>query len=153
MVVDHAGGSARIDHNAGKFRYKCQHGDPFQLKSTMDLLRERNAVDSQGFIEDKVLFEATAQHIYPDAVQRSWRAFHGLFRHVPDVFLSIEDGYMAGSPFMSSLVSLKAAHGNLRTSSTLGFAASMAGELPPSIRMADLRAALQAIGVPIANPK
>jgi hypothetical protein len=45
------------------------------------------------------------------------------------------------------MVKLTAAHGNLRTKSSSGFAVTMAGELPPVIRMVELGPALREMGI------
>lgn len=89
---------------------------------------------------------------YPDAVYRLWRSFHGLVKHTPDVMLNIQDGWFVGSTAMSTLFKLEASHGSLRAASSCGFAASMRGELPSTLRMQDLRAALQSLGVALPGP-
>ena len=150
ITVTNRNGVATIAHSAAGFRYEAQFGDPLQLKQVVDRLKAAGKLDAVGFVDDRVLFEATAAHVYPDVVQRLWRAFHGLFENVPDVFVSIDDGWYVGSPTMTRLLGgLRAAHGNLREASSCGFAATMSGPLPPVVRMADLRAAFRAAGVPL----
>jgi len=148
VVVVGRRGIANISQRAGRFRYQCEFGDPLKLQAILDQLRIRGEIDGDGFVEDRVLFEATTQHIYPDPVYRVWRAFHGLFEHTPDVFVSILDGWMVGSATMSRMCALQAAHGNLRELGSCGFAMTMAGELPPIVRMANLRSAFREAGVP-----
>jgi hypothetical protein len=148
MVIDRFG-RARITCSNGRFKYAVEKGDPLQLAGLLDELSKQGKLDADGFVADDVLFQATIGHTYPDAVARLWRAFHGLFVHVPDVLVSVQDGFVVGSKLMTTLVHMQGTHGNLRPASTFGFAASMAGELPPVLRMADLRAALQQAGVPL----
>ncbi|HOW69750.1 MAG TPA: hypothetical protein PKY77_04040 [Phycisphaerae bacterium] len=148
VVVDRQG-VAMISRSPAGFRYRVRSGDPLRLEPVLDQLRTAGKIDANGFVDDRLLFEATATHTYPDVVQRLWRAFHGLFSHVPDVFVSLEDGWYVGSPAMTKLLGgLRGAHGNLRGESSCGFATTMSGSLPGVVRMADLRAAFQAAGVP-----
>ncbi len=148
LAVLSKAGRARIVHCPEGFRYDPQVGDPLQLRAILERLRQEGRVGPEGVVDDRVLFEATADHLYPDAVARLWRAFHGLLEHTPDVFLSIEDGWHAGSPVQSTLVCLQAAHGSLRAPSSTGMSMTMAGPLPPMTRMIDLRVALCEAGVP-----
>lgn len=134
-------------------RYDCERGDPFELLSIIDDLRGRGLVDADGFIVDRVLFEATRAHKYPDAVYRIWRSFHGLMIYTPDVMVSVQDGWHCGSPFMSWLCDLQAAHGNLGQLSSYGFVMTTMGELPDIVRMEDLREELRRLGVPFASDR
>lgn len=151
VLVLSKSGRARITRSNAGFRYAPEVGDPLLLEPVLDSLRKQSKIDANGYIADAVLFEATADHVYPDAVARLWRAFHGLFVHVPDVFVSVEDGFEIGSRLQTQLVHMQATHGNLRPQSSWGFAASMAGDLPPTLRLADLRTAMQEAGVPLAD--
>lgn len=152
LIVADRRGVATIACSRTGFRYEVRSGDPLQLLPVLDRLRAEGHLDAAGFVEDRLLFEATAAHVYPDVVHRLWRAFHGLFTHVPDVFVSIDEGWYVGSPLMVRLLGgLRGAHGNLREASSCGFAATMAGSLPPVLRIADLRAAFRAAGVPLGG--
>ncbi len=130
------------------FRYQCEFGDPLALWPTLSQLSKQGSMDGDGFIDDRVLFEATVSTTYPDAVARLWRAFHGLVQHPPDVLVSMKSGYHCGSALMSSLVTLVGIHGSLRQESSSGFVMTTEGRLPPVLRMADLKPALQQLGVP-----
>ncbi|HPD28511.1 MAG TPA: hypothetical protein PLL20_00835 [Phycisphaerae bacterium] len=149
LVVLSRTGRARITHSAGRFAYRADFGDPLDLLPIYASLRAEGKVDADGFAGDGVLKEATATHSYPDVVHRLWRAFHGLVQHTPDVLVSTQDGYHCGSAFMSSIVHLTAAHGNLRRPSSTGFSMSMNGRLPEMVRMEDLRGELVRLGVPL----
>jgi hypothetical protein len=144
LIVLSRDGQAAITRSGSAFQYAPQRGDPLLLEP---VLAARGL--GPGPIGDAELLEATKDHIYPDAVARLWRAFHGLVTHTPDVFLSIEDGYHAGSAFMTQMIPLTAAHGSLRDTSTYGFAMSMAGDLPPCVRMSDLREELKELNIPL----
>ncbi len=149
VIVLNRNGRARISHTSAGYRYAPQYGDPLGLKSVLKGLAERGAVDADGFVADHVLFAATADHEYPDAVHRLWRAFHGLVEHTPDVLVSVKDGWICGSTFMSAMIDLAAAHGNLNRTSSTAFVMTTAGALPPVLRMEDLGAALRDVGVPV----
>jgi len=150
VIVVGRNGRARIWRRGDRYRYQPVHGDPLRLVPIRHELEQRGEIDGDGFVDDGALFEATTEHEYPDVVHRLWRAFHGLIQHTPDVLLSIEDGYHCGSKFMTELISLRAAHGNLNTLGSSGFVMSTAGRVDPVIRMEDLGGALRALGVRIS---
>lgn len=134
------------------YRYACDVGDPLLLRPVLDRLPRGSTADAPpGFIADAVLFAATQDHAYPDVVHRLWRAFHGLIAHTPDVMVAIGDGYHAGSGLFSTLLPLAAAHGNLRPPSSYAFATTTAGALPETLRIEDLRAALESLGVDVGG--
>lgn len=148
LVVLNKTGRATIQKSAQGFRYVPQSGDPLELQPILEVLKTEGQVDASGFVNDRALFEATLHHTFPDPLARLWRGFHGLVRHTPDVILALEEGYHTGSPLQTALINMVGVHGNLRQISSNGFALTTEGELPADIRMEDLRAALQAQGVP-----
>lgn len=152
LVVVGRDGLARISRSEAGFRYQPERGDPLELRPVLASLAEAGKVGPQGYVPDRVLFEATVDHAYPDAVARLWRAFHGLVEHTPDVLVSLADGYHAGSRLQTEMIALVGVHGSLRRMSTYGFAMTSEGSLPANIRMEDLREALRAAGVPF-GPK
>jgi len=152
IVVLDRDGEARISYRDGAYRHEARRGDPLRLRSTLERLSGQGRLTADGFVLDADLFEATREHVFPDAVHRLWRAFHGLTLHTPDVLIAVNDGYHCGSPFMSSLVDLAAAHGNLGQPSSYGFAMTTAGSLPPVLRMDSLRGQLKQLGVELRGP-
>ncbi len=151
IVVQSRSGRAEISHATAGYRYRCDSGDPLGLLPIVDRLTQEGRVSPDGFIDDRVLFEATTDSDYPDAVYRLWRAFHGLVEHTPDVLVSLSDGYYSGSKMMSSLVGMFGVHGNLRKGCSNAFVMTSAGQLPPVLRIKDLRASLQQLGVSIST--
>lgn len=149
VVVLGRKGRARISSNSSGLKYECEYGDPLELVHVFETLRSQGSVDTHGYATDRALFDVTAGHKYPDSLHRLWRAFHGLVDSQPNVLISVQEGRHCGSPFMSNVVDVKAIHGNLRLASSSGFAITTAGALPPVMRIADLRAELVQIGVPI----
>ncbi len=70
--------------------------------------------------------------------------------HTPDVMVSLDDGYCYGTSLFNFFVKMKSAHGSLLRSSTHGFVMSTAGRVAGPIRMKDLTAELQNLGL---NPQ
>jgi len=150
IVLDRQG-RARITRSAEGYRYEPLTADPLGLNAIWQRLTEAGRLTPNGYAPDAVLFEATIEHHYPDAIDRLWRPFHEQFQNKPDVLISVADGYHTGSEFQSRVITLRAAHGNLRPLSTYGFAATTAGELPAALRMRDLATALRTVGVNVLD--
>ncbi len=144
VVLARGGARATISHANGKYRYVAEQGDPLRLNPIVKQL-----ADADGWIADVALFDATKSHEYPDAVHRVWRAFHGLMAHPPDVMLTVSDGWHCGSKFMTSVLDLQAAHGNLGRPSSYGFVMTTMGHVSGITRMQDLAATIRKLGVPI----
>lgn len=151
MIVLGRSGRARVTQQGDRFRYDYRQGDPLELMPVIDTLMQKGLADREGYVSDRELFLGSADSAFPDAVARLWRAFHGLVEHAPDVVLSLEQAYFVGDPSMTSLIRLIGVHGSLRPQSSEGFALTAAGTLPPVERMADLRASLQKLGVPVGG--
>jgi hypothetical protein len=138
-------GNALISERNGRYKYEPQGGDVLQLNDIVAKLRAEGKVDDSGFIDDRALLEATAAHLYPDPLRRLWRAFNGMVENVPDVIVSIEDNYYAGSANYAFLVKLNSTHGGLNYKNSLAFAMSTAGPLPPVMRSEDIPKNLGAV--------
>jgi hypothetical protein len=149
LIVQNRTGRARILQAAGRYCYRPEQGDPLQLVPVIERLKREGYVDDRGFIDDRALFDATVDAVYPDALHRLWRTFHGLIEHTPDVVVSVEEGHHCGSALMSSMVPLLGVHGNLKQPCSGAFAMTSAGELPAVLRTEDLRAAFHRLGVEI----
>ncbi len=148
VVICDESGTAKISKLGDKYCYKPVSGDPLQLAGVLERLRAEGK-GRDGFFSDDELFAATCEHVYPDGVHRMWRAFHGLVKYTPDVLICVEDGYHCGSKMMTDLIDLQAAHGNLFSLSSCGFAMSTAGSLPPVIRMENLRKEFSKIDISV----
>ncbi len=149
LVVLSRDGQARIRRSALGYRYEPASGDPLKLVPIWNKLKGRGELDARGFAQDGTLFAATENHVYPDVVDRLWRAFHVQFKYKPDVLLSVAEGRHCGSAFQSRTVQLEAVHGNLRQASSSGFAITTAGTLPGPMRIRDLSVALERLGVDV----
>jgi len=97
VVVAGPGTHAVIERRGNRYRYRAESGDPLRLAGVVRQAKERGGVfDADGFAHERAWFRMTATHDYPDALDRIWRAFHGQTEHVPDVIVSLKEGYNAG---------------------------------------------------------
>jgi len=147
VIVLSRDGRARVTRCAAGWRYSAELGDPLQLGAIISRLHDGGAVDAEGCIDDSALFRATLDHVYPDPLDRCWRAFDGLMAHPPDVVLSLADGWHWGSPFINRHVSVRGTHGSLGRAGSIGFIMSTQGALPEAQRMREVPANLARIGV------
>ena len=145
IAVRAANGNATIERRGDSFRYRAAEGDPLKLLSIFEKLKADGKLDADGFAPDRVLFDATATHIYPDACERLWRGFHGLVEEVPDVIADIDRGYFAGMESRANAVggTIASTHGDLERVSSTAVLMSTAGPLPPILRVRDLPKAMQ----------
>lgn len=149
VVVIGREGVGRIEQRDGQFRYTSPRGDPLNMLAIVDRLNQSGQGTRDGWIEDRVLLAATASHEYPDAVQRLWRAFHGLFEHTPDVFVSLQNGYFAGSERLAGTLKMRAVHGNLRSDGSCGFIMSTLGPVPTVQRIGEAADGIARFGVEV----
>ena len=137
MVAD-ATGRARITREGSKYRYEIIDGDPLDLKTIIDAMRERGLLDGRGFADDGAWFEATKAHRYPDILRRLVTAMTNHIVNRPDLYLSLRDGYCYGTPLFLHMIDLKGTHGSALAGSTNGIAMDTTRRLPDYLRAADL---------------
>lgn len=145
VVVLSKNGRARIERVADRYRYTPEFGDPLQLRDVIATLQRRDRIDADGFAADRDWFAATANHVFPDPLRRLWRVWDGMLERPPQVVVSLEPGWVSGSGFLLKFIDVNATHGSLRDISSNGFVLTTLGELPQSLRMNELRAALHAL--------
>ncbi|HPY77959.1 MAG TPA: hypothetical protein PLQ45_08970, partial [Anaerohalosphaeraceae bacterium] len=137
-------GSALISYHDGRYRYAPDSGDPLQLNPILDNLRQQGLIAEDGFIEDRVLLDATQNHIYPDPLRRIWLAFHGLVQHPADLIICLHDGWYHGSASFDRLSGgAVSTHGSLNQINSTTFVLTMTGPLPPALRLEEIMPALQ----------
>ena len=125
-----------------RYRYEpIGGGDPLELRHLLAELERDGKADSTGFIRNEDWFQATLDHVYPDAVRRVHEAAAGNVANRAAVLLSFDDAGYYGSAFFDAVVNLAGTHGNLRRSSTLGFVLSNDAPPPAALRSWDVRAA------------
>ncbi|MFB3891206.1 MAG: hypothetical protein ACE15C_04190 [Phycisphaerae bacterium] len=133
-VLGRGGARGRVSQKNGRFRYDAISGDPLKLKEALAKLKP----DGEGFHDEDQLLAATYDAYYPDALQRLWRAHHGIVQNTPDVIISLEDRFYSGSSGFAGAVNIASTHGGLNRSNSTAFIMSSAGPLPPFMRSADI---------------
>lgn len=141
-----------VPGGADRYAYVSRIGDPLRLVPIISGLTQQGLMDERGFATSDAWFDATEDHVYPDAVHRLWRSFDGIVRHTPDVLVAIRDGWHVGSMTFAEFRKMHATHGNLGRLSSTAFCMTTAGPLPPVQRMEHLREALIRVGVRVPGP-
>ena len=144
VVVQTADGLAIVRERHGRFCYDAEHGDPLELSDIVRQLRLKGSVDSDGFADDRAVFEATLNHRYPDPLRRIWFAFNGLVQQPPDLIVCLQDGWVHGSGLFHKVIGKVAStHGSLNQSNSMTFVMTMLGELPPALRLEEVMPSLE----------
>lgn len=141
VVLSGADERAMIRHKEGRYAYETQHGDPLKLKGILAGL----TADDQGYYADADLLAATIQHIYPDALQRLWRAHHSMAEHMPDVIVSIANGYFSGSDDLAKFIDVASTHGGLNVDNSTAFIMTTLGPMPSFMRSKDIPGRIKAV--------
>ncbi|MGH9907575.1 MAG: hypothetical protein ACRD8U_18550, partial [Pyrinomonadaceae bacterium] len=125
----------RQSNGQTSYRYTTTEGDPLQLESVRQLLKQSGKLDHAGFALDDDWFALTANHIYPDPLANLFTSIHhARVRHTADVLVSLRDDYYYGwSPF-ARFVRLAATHGNALRPSSTAFLMSTHRQLPSHVR-------------------
>ena len=139
-------GHARIhyDRASRAFGYEQVAGDPLQLAPIIENLEARSLIDNRGYATDRVWFEATKDHIYPDALSNIWFSVREHVESTADVLVSFKDGYCYGSKLFERLVTLVATHGSALRSTSYAFLMSTHREMPAHMRADEARGLLRA---------
>lgn len=144
IYVVNTEGRAKITYSDGRFAYQPETADPLALRKIMQELRAAGLQDENGFAEDRTWLAWTQAHVYPDPLYRLWSAFGSYVNNPASVIVNLKEGYYTGSELMDLFVRLRATHGNLRCTASLGFAASTRQTLPEYLRAKDLWSTLNA---------
>ncbi len=142
VLVKSSRGAARIEcrttSEGSSYRYLNTIGDPLDLGPIVTALREKEALDEDGFAADATWFDQTNSHHYPDALANIYNSLHThRVKHTADILLSLCDGYYYGwSPF-GRVVRLAATHGNALRSSSNAFLMSTHRQFPECVRADD----------------
>jgi hypothetical protein len=145
--VEKKGGRAWVERSGSRYRYTAAAGDPLELTPIIEKMKADKVIDADGFADDRVWFERTLEHKYPDALDRLWRAFNGLVENAPDVVASLKGAYCAGAASRAFwMPKVASTHGDLARKSSTAFIMSTIGPvLPPGVgaRHRDLPAILE----------
>ncbi len=138
IIVRDRDGEAKISQGKGGYRYEMIKGDPLQLKEILKKLQAAGKVAKDGTIDDRALFEATAEHVYPDPLARLWRTFNGMVKYPVDLMLTIRDGWFTGDAGFAGSGKVASTHGSLKRRDSVTFVMSTVRPLPKAIRMSEL---------------
>jgi len=140
-------GHARIhyDKQSKRFRYEQLAGDPLQLDQIIERLKTESLIDSRGFADDAVWFEATKDHRYPDALRNIWSSVREHVESVADVMVSFEDGFCYGSAVFDRIVNMAATHGSALRSTSYAFLMSTHRPLVSHLRAGDASKVLRSL--------
>ena len=100
IIIRNAHGSAAIERRDGRYRYVVINHDVLNYVPIIEAMRQDGRADAEGFAEARVWLHATHDLEYPDAPYRLWHAFHDLVVNVPDVMVTLRDGYYTGLQYL-----------------------------------------------------
>ena len=142
ILLKSASGSARIERkrDTDSYRYVEEQGDPLELRSIVEALKQHGKLDHEGFCADVDWLEYTKGHLYPDAVRNIFNSLYtARVKHSADILISLHDGYYYGwSPF-GRMVTLAATHGNALAASSNAFLMSTHRDIPEYVRADDAK--------------
>ncbi len=134
VMVRNAHGAAAIDERDGRLRYRTIDHDVLGYESVVRQLADAGLADADGFASPDDWLTVTADHPYPDAPVRLWRAFHGLVVNTPDVMVCLADGYCGGIAMFEWFIRMKSTHGGIDQINSATFLLDMTGRAPPVLR-------------------
>ena len=138
---------AIVRRKGGRYGYEMVSGDALRMKDVMGKLAGKD-----GFCEGQELLTATADHVYPAALERLHRAHFSLVQNPPDVVASLGDKWYSGSTSFGGAVTIASTHGSLNYTNSVTFIMSTAGALPAVMRSREVSEALKkATGLPFPN--
>lgn len=136
LVIENTQGRARLSwkDNGAAYRYTPETADPLQLSAVLAGLQAEGKVDSEEWVGDGDLLEATRNHGYPDPAARlhEWAVDH--VRNRADLIVSLKPGWHQGSKTFERIVTMLSTHGSLDKMQSFGFAMSTDGPLDGPIR-------------------
>jgi hypothetical protein len=137
-MVRNAHGLAAIEYRRQKVRYVPLEGDPLEYLPTVAAMQSAGKADADGFASDEQWFDATLDHLYPDAPRRIWDAFHGTVTHPPEVMITTEDGFCAGRSGFEMFIQMASTHGSLNQVNSATFVMSMTDRVQHPMRTGDI---------------
>ncbi len=125
--------------HGAEYRYVPVHGDPLKLIP----LLQKNHQNSSVWLSDKVWFQLTSHHSYPDPGHRLYAAFYKLVKNPGSVLFSTQSNYQFGSfaALAGTYLRLgqKGTHGSFEWEPSAGMAMTDDPHLhlPPAVRYDD----------------
>jgi hypothetical protein len=148
VIVRDAQGSAAIEKKNGKLRYVPIDRDVLSYRVAVDSLRAFSKTDTEGYAIANDWFEATVDHIWPNAPPRIWDAFHGIVVSTPDLMIAFKDGYHSGFTLFESFIDMASTHGGLNQANCATFLLSMTGRATRPLRSEDVMQTIEPNYVP-----
>lgn len=143
VIVKNIAGSATIRKGSGGYSYDTTDGDPLALQAIIAQLSKEGHVSANGIIDDRALFHATINHIYPDPLRRIYLAFNGLVQKPADLIVTLKDGWVHGSKFFQVMIGgATSTHGGLNQINSMTFAMTMWDKLPKDMRLEEVMPAV-----------
>ena len=152
IVVRNAADSARISRTQTGYTYRTETGDPLELNAIVARLTAEGKVAQDGSIDDAALLQATADHVYPDALARIYQAFYGLAKHPPDLVATIRDGRFCGASNLAGSVDVASTHGSLNAINSVTFVMSTIRPIDRTVQISELKDILPEI-IPVGAAK
>ncbi len=118
LVMNSKGERAVIEWNSERntFRYTAEQGDPINYQPVIEILKQKNLLDSDGFAAADEWMAETSAHRYPLALERVVRGLTRVTLNPATILLSLKNGYVHDEWLVnegSELVSLGGTHGAL----------------------------------------
>ncbi|MEM9882062.1 MAG: hypothetical protein AAF800_03985 [Planctomycetota bacterium] len=138
VVVQGHRGAARITMDDKRLVYTPE---------TADVLDYGDRLSDVAMSRDE-WFDATADHTFPDAPARLWDAFHLGTVNVPQVMVTVKDGYCAGIGWFRWFVDPRSTHGGLNQVNSAAFVMTTGRPIDGPLRSAEVFDAIQPGYVP-----
>jgi len=143
VIVRDSRGSAEIDCRHRRVRYVPIDADVLNYEPVLKSMRAAGKLDAEGYASDDDWFSAALDHEYPDAPRRIWDAFHGTVVNVPEVMLTMKDGYCAGLPEYEHFIHMASTHGGLNQINSATFVMTMTHRIHGPLRSKHVLDALE----------
>ncbi len=122
-IVRSRDGAAAIETHGERFRYVPIDADVLGYAGV------KVDVDGEGFATEWAWLEATIDHEYPNGPPRIAAAMSRMVVSVPDVIVSVRDGYSTGKLEYEKWIDMKSTHGGLNQVNCATFVMSMTDRL------------------------
>ncbi len=84
--------------DGNKYGYQILNGDPLKLRPIIRNIVKVFGPSPNNFYTKEIWFEATWNHVYPDPIFRTFKAFSGLVENYADIIFSLKPNYSFSGP-------------------------------------------------------
>lgn len=118
LVMNSSGERALIDWNPAQnsYRYSAEQGDPIGYLPVVEALRNKHALDSDGFAPSDACMAETLSYHYPVALERIVRGHTRVALNPATIIVSLKNGYVHSGWFIkrgAALTKCGGTHGAL----------------------------------------